>query len=655
MKKKFSVALLLLTVAFSFLAFSGCSSGGNPYENKKPDDGYYIEHLNVSIDASAGDRSVRVIEEYKFKFNRTYTDEYGMKRYNDSHGFYRDLPLGSGEKIRDLKVYNAAAFSNVYEISYQGSDIMRVRVGSEKHLVPLEKTLGCTIEYTMITPEHAVYPDALVINAIGQGWTCEIMSANVSVKLPAQTNAEPQYFYGEWGSELNAVDDNVVSPQATGQGKSEYSFGVGKLNAYNGLTLYYHMPKGAFSKTYTESTVWFVLLGGLLLVGLCVMFKFLLGKSEPLAPVTNYYPPKHTDAGEKDLPMDPVDMGYLIDRSCEGSDVTSLIFYFASMGYLEIEEPKTKKSDAFKLRKLCDPPEGLPKYQYVFFNKIFSRGDEVTTSVLKNKMYTAVQCVQTTVKSKYSGKLYDNKARVASIGMGVLTVAYAILVTLLTGFKVSKSNVNPFGFVAVFPVAIGMIGISSVVYRWYKMSPAARWFALIGIGIVVSVFSLDLLLVTNRDVLSVPATIIFIASVALSCLIAPLIARKTKYYSAELNEVLGFKDFLQTAEKDRLETLLEENPQYYYDILPYANVLGVSDIWEDKFKNLTLEPPTYYRGVSVFDVIIFNRLYRSSYRAYSAAAVSRPSSSSRSGGRIGGGGGGGFSGGGFGGGGGGRW
>ena len=398
-----------------------------------------------------------------------------------------------------------------------------------------------------------------------------------------------------------------------------------------------------------------MLLGGLLLVWLCVMFKFLLGKSEPLAPVTNYYPPKHTNAGEKDLPMDPVDMGYLIDRSCEGSDVTSLIFYFASMGYLEIEEPKTKKSDAFKLRKLCDPPEGLPKYQYVFFNKIFSRGDEVTTSVLKNKMYTAVQCVQTTVKSKYSGKLYDNKARVASIGMGVLTVAYAILVTLLTGFMVSKSYVNPFGFVAVFPVAIGMIGISSVVYRWYKMSPAARWFALIGIGIVVSVFSLDLLLVTNRDVLSVPATIIFIASVALSCLIAPLIARKTKYYSAELNEVLGFKDFLQTAEKDRLETLLEENPQYYYDILPYANVLGVSDIWEDKFKNLTLEPPTYYRGVSVFDVIIFNRLYRSSYRAYSAAAVSRPSSSSRSGGRIGGGGGGGFSGGGFGGGGGGRW
>ena len=90
MKKKFSVALLLLAVAFSFLAFSGCSSGGNPYENKKPDDGYYIEHLNVSIDASAGDRSVRVIEEDKFKFNRKYTDENGKKRYNERHDLYSD-------------------------------------------------------------------------------------------------------------------------------------------------------------------------------------------------------------------------------------------------------------------------------------------------------------------------------------------------------------------------------------------------------------------------------------------------------------------------------------------------------------------------------------------------------------------------------------
>ena len=202
---------------------------------------------------------------------------------------------------------------------------------------------------------------------------------------------------------------------------------------------------------------------------------------------------------------------------------------------------------------------------------------------------------------------------------------------------------------------IAVLGISAVAYRWYKFGPVKRYAALAGLGIAIAALSMLLVLVTQRDVLDVPSTVILVVSVVLSCLIFPLIVRKTKYYTAELNEVLGFKDFLQTAEKDRLETLLEENPQYYYDILPYANVLGVSDIWEDKFKNLTLEPPTYYRGVSVFDVIIFNRLYRNSYRAYSAAAVSRPSSSSRSGGRIGGGGGGGFSGGGFGGGGGGRW
>ena len=139
------------------------------------------------------------------------------------------------------------------------------------------------------------------------------------------------------------------------------------------------------------------------------------------------------------------------------------------------------------------------------------------------------------------------------------------------------------------------------------------------------------------------------------CTIAPFISRRTKHYTEELNEIVGLKEFLQYAEKERLETLLEENPQYYYDILPYANVLGVSDIWEDKFKGLTLEPPVYYHGSTLFTFAVFNSYYRSSYRAYSAATISTPSSSSRSGGGRSFGGGGGFSGGGFGGGGGGRW
>ena len=41
---------------------------------------------------------------------------------------------------------------------------------------------------------------------------------------------------------------------------------------------------------------------------------------------------------------------------------------------------------------------------------------------------------------------------------------------------------------------------------------------------------------------------------------------------------------MKTVEKDKINELVEENPNYFYDILPYAYVLGVSDKWSKKFE-----------------------------------------------------------------------
>ena len=96
--------------------------------------------------------------------------------------------------------------------------------------------------------------------------------------------------------------------------------------------------------------------------------------------------------------------------------------------------------------------------------------------------------------------------------------------------------------------------------------------------------------------------------------------------------------------------MLQDNPELFYDLLPYAQVLGVTKEWENKFKNILLQPPSWYVGsrMTVFDYVIIGQCMR---RA-SSSMLSRPQSSSV--GRSGGGGHfGGFSGGGHGGGGGG--
>ena len=120
------------------------------------------------------------------------------------------------------------------------------------------------------------------------------------------------------------------------------------------------------------------------------------------------------------------------------------------------------------------------------------------------------------------------------------------------------------------------------------------------------------------------------------------------------------------AEKDKLEMLVKDNPELFYQVLPYAYVLGVSDVYIEKFKDIPIVEPNWYTtDADVVSVWWHVSLLNSTMNGISniitssmiAKNASNIASSVLSGISSGGGhgGGGGFSGGGFGGGGGGRF
>lgn len=138
-----------------------------------------------------------------------------------------------------------------------------------------------------------------------------------------------------------------------------------------------------------------------------------------------------------------------------------------------------------------------------------------------------------------------------------------------------------------------------------------------------------------------------IAVLAASFILSFFVRKRTEKGHDTLQKIKGFKMFLETAEKERLETLVFDNPKYYYDILPYAYVLGVSDVFTEKFEGIAIEPPEWYRGTSAFDRVLMFSFMNSTLRSCQQAMTSAPQTSSS--------GGGGFAGGGSGGGGGGSW
>ena len=104
---------------------------------------------------------------------------------------------------------------------------------------------------------------------------------------------------------------------------------------------------------------------------------------------------------------------------------------------------------------------------------------------------------------------------------------------------------------------------------------------------------------------------------------------------------MGFKKFIETAEKHRLQALVEKDPEYFYNILPYAYIFGISDKWIKKFEGIMEFKPDWYSGTN-FNEHTFHK-FSNSMSAASLPSVANGgiSSSSSGGGSSGGGGGGG--------------
>jgi uncharacterized membrane protein len=132
---------------------------------------------------------------------------------------------------------------------------------------------------------------------------------------------------------------------------------------------------------------------------------------------------------------------------------------------------------------------------------------------------------------------------------------------------------------------------------------------------------------------------------------------KTRMGASIYMDILGFQEFMNRAEKDRLERMGDIN--LFSKFLPYAIALDVTDNWAKAFEGIYQDPPDWYVspvGFRTFSPYVFTHSLNSVMSNLSSAMFSAPRGSGGSGGGGGGGfGGGGSSGGGFGGGGGGSW
>jgi hypothetical protein len=442
--------------------------------------------------------------------------------------------------------------------------------------------------------------DEFYWNVTGNDWPVPIDHATARVSFPvsAAGSLRAQAFTGVYGSTGHEATSDVKGPDVSFETTNP-------LPMRGGLTIDVYIPKGILDEpSALTKALWF--LGSNPIVFLPFMTLGVMF-------VLWWYKGRDPDAGVSVAPMyepppgmSPAEAGTLLDDKVDPRDITSTIVDLAVRGYIKIEETVDKglifhhKDYIFHLLKPREQWSGLAPHERVMLDNIYAGGGtETRLSSLKNHFYTAIPTIREDIMSSLKQKgmylLDPESANGYSLGAIVIIAAPFVLVQFL-GWKDIFSS-------------IGLLILSGAV-------SALIWW-----------------------------------------LFARQMTAKTRKGARTLVSVLGFQEFMNRVDADRLKRM---PPDTFEKYLPYAMALGVEHQWAQAFTGIIKDPPSWYaspNGMVGFSPLFFTNSMHSMATDMHQVFVSAPRASSTGSGwgRGGGFGGGGFSGGGFGGGGGGAF
>ena len=264
--------------------------------------------------------------------------------------------------------------------------------------------------------------------------------------------------------------------------------------------------------------------------------------------VVEYMPP---ELERRKRRLRPAEIGTLLDERADTLDVTATIVDLAVRGYLRITEvEKTSifgKKD-YKLEKLKDADGDLLGYEASLLNRLFDDGSTVDMSDLKNEFYKDL--------AKVKDMLYTQ--------------------------VVSEDKFFP------------------------KNPETVRNYHMVG-GIVIIVAGVGLAILLGNAIGAAVLGIPVILSGLLLLLFSAKMPRRTAAGREMYRRILGFREYMTVAEKDRQRFNEERN--IFQEYLPYAMVYGCVDKWAKAFEDMGIQPDTsgWYVSPYPFAALAFTR------------------------------------------------
>lgn len=566
---------------------------------------FYIKNYDVNIEVNKN-KQVHIKENIDVYFT------------SNMHGIIRDISHPNAT-ISNIVI------SEKNQVSESGSN-SKIKIGHPDIYVNGNHHYTISYDYNYFDNKSEFYH-----NIIGTGWDTEIKHVNFSITMPKEFNPKDVGIsIGEFGVQgfEGGAEFKIDGLNITGQTHRT-------LYPHEGITVRLAVPDGYFNKvSNTKANTLIILLVLLTFISFVIWYTF--GKDEKAIPVINFYPPKGFNTLD-------IEIAYNEKASTQG--LVAMLISLAQRGYLRIKE----EYGSYTLERL-KIYDGNDKLENKYMDALFSTSI-VTYSGTDNQkvsqheletsktFYKNCEDIISDANSKRNC-IYEKSS--ISWGLRAIMLMSLIGVVFITFLAFVNFNISRVGE-CIVPLLYMAIALAVLLNSKCKDLFLILW--AVGFG------GIPLLLVIGEigDVAPYNLPILYtgLVGIIISSICLYHLRKRNKQALRVLGNLLGLKKFIETAEKHRLQMFVEKDPQYFYDILPFAYIFGISDKWINKFEGIMKIEPDWYTGEH-FNSRTF-RNFSDSMKSVSVPSVSNGGVSTSSGG------GGGFSGGGGGGGGGSSW
>ncbi|EEF69382.1 DUF2207 domain-containing protein, partial [Holdemania filiformis] len=559
---------ILFSVLTLFLLFLGL-------QPVQAQEGFTIDHYDIQIEVSE-DGVYTVTETLDVQFQQRL---HGLNLTLPKR--YRNVTWRIGDTVMSrsyvFPIDHVEVLSGHEAKLSDEDDYYNLRLGSADTYAQSEETYQ--IRYQVHTRDLRLGDiQSFYWNLISVNWDTTIEKVTFRVTMPKSFDASQLYFY----SDLPQDQFRFEQEGTTFSGET-----LTALAPFEGITVKLDLPDQYF--IYPKSADYslpLTLLGGLItLFSIFCLMRW--GRDEALIVPVEFTAPEGISSTE---------VGMILNGSVQNREVLSLILDWANRGYLTIED----QEKILKLNKLMSLPEDAPVAELRLFNALFKNRDSVTTKQLEEKFYTHLNQAIQDYSAYY--RLPEKRlfTRLSSTLQVILTLLAPLPIAILAALQFYAVE---FSFAAIvfliipyFVMIIVIVMGYSLQRRWHSCGGGFKFGMCLGMLLLTLLwaFLLTIAFLTARHGWIVP---VFLGLCTLICAGCAIFMKKRTDRGQRLTgRVLGLRNFILYAEKDRLAMLVEDDPTYFYSILPYAYALGLSDIWAEHFRGLTLEPPTWYYG-----------------------------------------------------------